>query len=57
MEVTALWEGDVVFEDFEIENQLLQHESKQEWYYASDQGIDEVWMFLQADFRKDGLEG
>lgn len=53
----SLQDGDVLFEDFVIENKLLQHESKQKWYYASNQDTDEIWVFLQADSSADGLGG
>jgi hypothetical protein len=53
----SLQDGDVVFEDFVIENQLLHHEPEQKWYYASNQNTDEIWIFLQADSRVDGLDG
>ena len=38
----SLQDGDVVFEDFVIENKLLQHEFKQKWYYSSNQDTDEI---------------
>lgn len=53
----SLQDGDVVFEDFVIENKLLHHHQNHAWYYASDQRPDEVWAFLQADSRSDGLAG
>ncbi|KAF8849538.1 hypothetical protein BDZ45DRAFT_809874 [Acephala macrosclerotiorum] len=53
----SLQDGDVVFEDFVIENKLLHHESTQKWYYASNQDTDEVWLFLQADSSANVLGG
>lgn len=57
MSPASLQDGDVVFEDFVIENKLLHHESRQKWYYASNQDIDEVWLFWQADSSANGLGG
>ena len=50
---TLLQDGDVVFEDFVIENRLLQYGPKLEWFFVSNQSPDEAWVFVQADSKKD----
>lgn len=46
-----------MFDNFDIENQLLQYSPGCEWVYASNQQVDEAWVFLQADMNADGLSG
>jgi len=53
----SLQDGDVVFKDFVIENKLLQYKTENKWYYVSNQRADEIWVFMQADSRDDGLCG
>ena len=57
LDQASLQDGDTVFEDFVIENKLLQYDSRDKWYYASNQRTDEVWTFVQADSRANGLGG
>nr|POE69212.1 hypothetical protein CFP56_75650 [Quercus suber] len=52
-----LQECDVVFRTQVIENYLVQHNSKQRWFYLSDQTPSEAWVFMQADTTDDGLPG
>lgn len=47
----ALHAGDVVFQDFQIENLLLEHHPEHRWYYASEQMPTQAWVFLQGDSR------
>lgn len=47
----SLIAGDVVFEDMAMENVLVHHDVKQQWYYIRDQQADEAWIFVQGDNR------
>jgi hypothetical protein len=49
--------ADVVFGDFTTEHHLVQYDSNLQWYYLSDQGANEAWVFLQADSEADGMIG
>ncbi|KAK5171084.1 uncharacterized protein LTR77_004228 [Saxophila tyrrhenica] len=52
-----LRESDIVFSDRVVENLLVQHNPKQEWYFISDQTPSEAWVFLQADSNASGHLG
>jgi hypothetical protein len=41
--------GDVVFEDFTINNEYIRFNPAQKWYYVSEQQASEAWVFVQGD--------
>ncbi|KAH8704098.1 hypothetical protein BGW36DRAFT_423624 [Talaromyces proteolyticus] len=41
--------GDVVFEDFTINNEYIRFSPEQKWHYVSDQQASEAWVFVQGD--------
>jgi hypothetical protein len=41
--------GDLVYDDYVVENMQLHYTNDQKWYYISDQGQDEAWVFVQSD--------
>lgn len=41
--------GDLVYDDYVVENQQLHYADDQKWYYLSDQAPDEAWVFVQSD--------
>lgn len=38
-----------MYDDYVVENVQLQYTEQQKWYYLSDQGADEAWIFVQSD--------
>lgn len=41
--------GDLVYDDYVIENMQLHYADGQKWYYLSEQSADEAWVFIQSD--------
>lgn len=41
--------GDLVYEDFAVENLQVLHNPKQRWYYLPDQEVSEALIFKSAD--------
>jgi len=49
LDLETIEAGDVVFQDFSIENALVKQSSKHKWYYISNQMESEAWIFEQGD--------
>ena len=41
--------GDLVYDDYVVENCQLHYAKDQQWYFLSDQRPDEAWAFIQTD--------
>lgn len=50
--ISDLHPGDLVYDDYVVENMQLHYASNQKWYYLSDQGPEEAWVFVQSDSDK-----
>jgi hypothetical protein len=49
LDIDAIEIGDVVFEDFTINNEYIHFSPEQKWYYVSEQQDSEAWVFVQGD--------
>jgi hypothetical protein len=49
LNLDAIEPGDVVFQDFTINNEYIRFSPEQKWYYISNQRVSEAWVFEQGD--------
>jgi hypothetical protein len=56
VEVKDIHPGDLVYDDYIVENCQLHFSDKQRWFYLRDQTPEEAWVFIQSDSKTIGIK-
>ncbi|KAL3426804.1 hypothetical protein PVAG01_00313 [Phlyctema vagabunda] len=48
VELKDLCPGDLVYDDYAVENLQVHYNADQKWYFTSEQTADEAWVFVQS---------